>query len=181
MKWVIIIAVGIYIIRNKVNRHKYIGESLDIHRRWQVHKRELRKGCHHCMRLQKEWNEYGEKAFKFSIVERFWFTHFANPDKLKIALLLREGFWMDVYDSILDYNTEYSIGDLKKIADLGKGNPKFKKYRKYRKYIRKNIKFAKHWFPHITVATLYNPLVAIMLWGVIVLVLCYCGCLLTMR
>lgn len=155
-------------IKNRVNGKRYIGESIDIQRRFYQHKNELRKGKHHSDRLQKDWNKYGEKAFRFSVVEYFWFTKYANPNKLKIALLMREGWAMDRYNSIYDYNNEDSIGDLKKFADLGKGNPKFKKYRRYRRFIRRNMIFAKRWMPHILVATLYNPIVKLALLGTFV-------------
>lgn len=157
--------VGIYKIKNRITHKVYIGESINIAQRWSTHKSELRRGTHHSERLQKEWKKYGEKAFRFSVVERFWFTKYANPNKLKIALLMREGYWMDRYNSIYDYNNEDSIGDLKKFADIGKGNPKFKRYRRYRRFIRRNMIFAKRWMPHILVATLYNPIVKLALLG----------------
>ena len=160
--------VGIYKIKNRITHKVYIGESLDIKRRWSQHKNDLRHGKHHSERLQRDWKKYGEKAFRFSVVERFWFTKYANPNKLKIALLMREGYWMDRYNSIYDYNNEDSIGDLKKFADIGKGNPKFKKYRRYRRFIRRNMIFAKRWMPHILVATLYNPIVKLALLGSLV-------------
>lgn len=160
--------VGIYKIKNRITHKVYIGESLDIKQRWASHKSELRRGKHHSERLQKDWNKYGEKAFRFSVVERLWFTKYANPNKLKIALLMREGYWMDRYNSIYDYNNEDSIGDLKKFADIGKGNPKFKKYRRYRRFIRRNMIFAKRWMPHILVATLYNPIVKLALLGTLI-------------
>lgn len=160
--------VGIYKIKNRITHKVYIGESVDVKHRWCSHKSELRRGVHHSERLQKEWKKYGEKAFRFSVVERFWFTKYANPNKLKIALLMREGYWMDRYNSIYDYNNEDSIGELKKFADLGKGNPKFKRYRRYRRFIRRNMIFAKRWMPHILVATLYNPIVKLALLGSLV-------------
>jgi group I intron endonuclease len=160
--------VGIYKIKNRITHKVYAGESVDIKSRWYTHKSELRRGVHHSERLQKEWKKYGEKAFRFSVVERFWFTMYANPNKLKIALLMGEGYWIDRYNSIYDYNNEDSIGDLKKFADLGKGNPKFKRYNRYRRFIRRNMIFAKRWMPHILVATLYNPIVKLALLGLLV-------------
>lgn len=157
--------VGIYKIKNRITHKVYIGESINIAQRWSTHKSELRRGTHHSERLQKEWKKYGEKAFRFSVVERFWFTKYANPNKLKIALLMREGYWIDRYNSIYDYNDEDSIGDLKKFADIGKGNPKFKKYKRYRRFIRRNMIFAKRRMPHILVAALYNPIVRLVLLG----------------
>lgn len=159
--------VGIYKIKNRITHKVYIGESVDIKSRWHTYKSELRRGVHHSERLQKDWKKYGEKAFRFSVVERFWFTKYANPNKLKIALLMREGWAIDRYDSIYDYNNEDSIGDLKKFADLGKGNPKFKRYKRYRRFIRRNMIFAKRWMPHILVATLYNPIIKLVLLGLL--------------
>ena len=159
--------VGVYVIRNRITGKKYVGESLDIKRRWREHKAELAKGKHHSKRLQKDYNRYGKLAFSYKVLERFWFTKGANRDKLKFALLLREGYYMDVLDSDLDYNEEHSIADLKKIADTGRGNPKFAKYKRYRRFIRRNIGYAKHWRPHIMVAGLYNPFVKILVIGVI--------------
>lgn len=159
--------VGIYKIKNRITHKVYIGESVDIKSRWNTHKSELRRGVHHSERLQKDWKKYGEKAFRFSVVERFWFTKCANPNKLKIALLMREGYFIDRYNSIYDYNNEDSIGDLKKFADLGKGNPKFKRYKRYRRFIRRNMIFAKRWMPHILVATLYNPIIKLILLGLL--------------
>ena len=160
--------VGIYKIKNRITHKVYIGESVDIKSRWSSHKSELRRGVHHSERLQKDWKKYGEKAFRFSVVERFWFTKYTNPNKLKIALLMREGYFIDRYNSIYDYNNEDSIGDLKKFADLGKGNPKFKRYKRYRRFIRRNMIFAKQWMPHILVAALYNPIVKLALLGLLV-------------
>lgn len=48
----------------------YIGQSLDIERRWKWgHIYALRKGCHINNRLQKEFDEYGENKFELRILE----------------------------------------------------------------------------------------------------------------
>jgi group I intron endonuclease len=47
---------------------KYVGSSVDIPRRWNQHRRRLRKGTHHSAHLQNAWNKYGEKAFVFTVV-----------------------------------------------------------------------------------------------------------------
>lgn len=156
-------SAGVYKIQNRINHKVYIGETNDFKRRWSEHKRLLRKGQHHCKRLQKEWNKYGERCFKFRVVERFWFAKRANKDKLNIALLLREGYWIDIYNALLDFNTEDTISDLKRFADMGYGNPKFSKYKRYRKFIQRHISFAKHWKPHILIASLYNPYIKLFL------------------
>ena len=47
----------------------YIGSSDDILRRWKSHLSQLRDGRHHNYRLQAAWNEHGEAAFAFTVVE----------------------------------------------------------------------------------------------------------------
>ena len=52
---------GIYIITNKITGRLYIGESLDIYRRWhKEHMPQLRKNIHNNKELQNDFNEYGE-------------------------------------------------------------------------------------------------------------------------
>jgi predicted GIY-YIG superfamily endonuclease len=60
---------GIYKIINKTNGKYYVGSSRNIEKRWNTHKRSLRKNNHHNEYLQRAWNKYGENAFDFVIVE----------------------------------------------------------------------------------------------------------------
>lgn len=60
---------GIYSITNIVNNKIYYGSSNNCWRRWQEHKTALKHGKHHNVHLQRAWNLYGEKIFKFQIVE----------------------------------------------------------------------------------------------------------------
>jgi group I intron endonuclease len=85
-----LIQSGIYCIRNLVSGQIYIGSAVNIARRWQKHKQCLRRGRHHSFRLQHSWNEHGETAFLFEILELVY----NNPDLLK-----REQRWMDHLNS----------------------------------------------------------------------------------
>jgi group I intron endonuclease len=60
---------GIYCIENIVNHKKYIGQSIDVYRRWNDHKNELHGHRHHNVYLQRAWDKYGEENFSFSIIE----------------------------------------------------------------------------------------------------------------
>jgi group I intron endonuclease len=73
---------GIYRIVNTANGKQYIGSSVNIRRRWHVHRTELRAGRHHSAHLQAAWNKYGEASFVF---ERLWYV-----EAVREALLYEE-------------------------------------------------------------------------------------------
>lgn len=58
---------GIYLITCKKNNKKYIGQSINIRDRWKRHIRSLKNNNHRNDYMQKFWNKYGEKSFKFEI------------------------------------------------------------------------------------------------------------------
>lgn len=61
--------IGIYCIENAINCKKYIGLSRDIDQRWNEHRSKLRRGKHVNIYLQRAWDNYGEDAFKFYVME----------------------------------------------------------------------------------------------------------------
>ena len=61
---------GIYRIVNAVTSDAYIGQSSNIKSRWSDHQRLLKRGTHHCAKLQAAWREFGAHAFKFEILEQ---------------------------------------------------------------------------------------------------------------
>lgn len=76
---------NIYFIFNRLNQKVYIGQSINIQKRWSNHKYSLNKGKHHCDHLQRAWNKYGEEAFEFFIVETVYNEDSANEiEKLYI-------------------------------------------------------------------------------------------------
>lgn len=60
---------GIYRIRCRKTGQVYVGSSLDIEMRWEVHRRQLRSQKHGNSHLQRAWLRYGQRAFEFSVLE----------------------------------------------------------------------------------------------------------------
>lgn len=85
---------GIYIIKNLINNHSYIGSSINIKIRCRNHIWMLRNNRHHSIYLQNAWNKYGEKSFVFETLEN------CSVESL---------FEREEYYALL-INPEYSIG-----------------------------------------------------------------------
>lgn len=77
---------GIYQIRNSANGKRYISSSINTKRRWRHHLVALRRNCHKNGRLQRAFEQYGEEAFVFSILE----------DTKDEALIEREQHYLDL-------------------------------------------------------------------------------------
>lgn len=57
-----------YTITNIKNGKVYIGETMNVERRWKEHKESLDKKAHYNYKLQNDWSKYGEESFKFEIM-----------------------------------------------------------------------------------------------------------------
>lgn len=102
---------GIYKIKNLINNKVYIGQSLDIKRRWQAHKN-VQDDC----AIHLAFKKYGIKNFSFEVLEE------CPPELLDE----REIFWIKEYNS---FNNGYNMtlggsGSLKRSVECydEKGN-----------------------------------------------------------
>lgn len=86
--------IGIYMIQNMCNNKVYIGQSIDIERRWNDHKYKLNNNKHENLHLQDSFNKYGESNFVFSILCE------CETDQLNDL----EIYYIDKYKS---YNSKY--------------------------------------------------------------------------
>lgn len=104
----VLIMRGIYKIENKINNKVYIGESLDINRRWQEHLDDLNNNTHHSYKLQDDWNKYSENDFEFTII-----TILADDIPKYVdnfILMLYEDTYIKQYSSISKgYNVENTL------------------------------------------------------------------------
>ena len=132
---------GIYSIKNIKNDKIYIGKSIDIYKRWNQHKLQLRKNEHHSKSLQADWNKYGEDAFEFSIIEE---CETEKLNKMEYDNIIRYDSYINGYNEVEGSSNKraklsrLSIGDIftyKELCDYVGENPQ-----KSLKYFRYQIK-----------------------------------------
>lgn len=103
---------GIYTITNKVTGKLYIGESLDIYRRWHdEHIPQLRKNRHYNKELQNDFNKYGEENFSFEILEQYLGN---DPISTKARILILESYFITQFGKagISLYNSENTLVEI---------------------------------------------------------------------
>ena len=92
---------AIYKIENILSKKVYIGQSIEIFRRWQKHINYLKRNAHGNEHLQRAWNFYkDETIWIFSILE------LCNPDKE--IMKQREQYWLDFFHAS-DENFGYNM------------------------------------------------------------------------
>lgn len=103
---------GIYKITNKINNKVYVGESLNIIKRWSEHINELKNNNHCNYKLQTDWNKYGENNFKFEVI--LYLDESIKNYVDKYLLIYYEYKYIKEYDSIFNgYNIENTLEVLK--------------------------------------------------------------------
>lgn len=90
--------IGIYCIQNIKTNKKYIGQSIDIETRIKRHFRQLRRGIHHSIYLQRSYDLYGEQNFRSTVLEQCEVQELDAKQK----------YWIRFYDS---HNNGYNMTD----------------------------------------------------------------------
>ena len=61
--------MGVYIIRNLVDQHVYVGASLDVQGAMNRHRFELKFDGHRNRSLAREWKQHGADNFIFEVID----------------------------------------------------------------------------------------------------------------
>lgn len=93
--------IGIYKITNLVNGLVYIGQSINIHKRWANHRSRAfsAKSREYNIPLYQDFRKYGLENFEFKVIE----------ECLKEELNDKEQYWIEYYDSFFNGYNE-SVG-----------------------------------------------------------------------
>lgn len=91
---------GIYMIRNSVNGKMYIGQAVDIEKRWREHRSGLRRNDHDNKHLQNAWNKDGESNFEFTVICE---CDESQLDTMEIDYIAK----LNTYDPDFGYNKTY--------------------------------------------------------------------------
>lgn len=92
---------GIYRIENLINHKSYIGQSVDIYKRWQEHIWALDNKYHNNKHLMRAWHKYKEHNFQFTIIKQ------CKENELN----KQEIFWIDYYDAYYNGYNQTKGGD----------------------------------------------------------------------
>lgn len=101
---------GIYCIKNLINNKKYVGQSVDIYKRWSRHRNELIGNRHGNEHLQYAWNKYGIDNFEFFIIQE------CSADELDVL----ERYYIEMFDTTdkrFGYNKDTGGHYLKTLSD----------------------------------------------------------------
>ena len=117
---------GIYLIENIANNKKYVGQSLNVNGRIGRHKSYLKRQAHENQYLQRAYNKYGAKNFKFKVLEKCPIEDLDD----------KEIYYISKFET-LDYEKGYNlegggnagkiISETTRLKKVGKNNPMYGK------------------------------------------------------
>lgn len=83
---------GVYQIYNRISKKSYVGSSVDIYGRWQIHIQGFKDGSHTGPKLLRSWKKYGPEVWDWNVLEEI-----TNPNRANLEE--REQFWIDKLDA----------------------------------------------------------------------------------
>lgn len=112
---------GIYIIRNTINNKVYIGQAIDIVKRWYTHRCVGSNNCssnhlEYKNKIHSAMREFGRENFYIEILE----------ECKKEELSTKERYWIDYYNSFYDGYNSTKGGSWKDVSHIGEENGRAK-------------------------------------------------------
>lgn len=98
--------IGVYRISNISTGRYYIGYSINIERRFSVHRSKLKQNCHDNIFLQRAYNLDGENQFKYEII------HICNTEEEAKGIELQYLTDLSIRNMLYNLNYNNSGGDL---------------------------------------------------------------------
>lgn len=110
--------IGIYLIQNKINGHCYVGQSIDIARRWRSHRNSAENNEN--SPLYRAMRKYGIENFDFLILEECLVEEL---DEKEILYINKYNSYFDGYNQTLggaqySHNVKISDTDYEEIVDF---------------------------------------------------------------
>lgn len=105
--------IGVYSVTNLKNGKRYVGSSIDLKGRKDVHFSNLRRGISSHKYLKEDYDKYGERSFIFEILEYCE----------KEIRFEREQYWMNYYKSCdreFGYNISVTAGKVTHTEEMKK-------------------------------------------------------------
>ena len=101
---------GIYVIRNKENGKEYIGQSVNIEKRWGTHKANFRRDFQETnTELQNDWNYFGEESFEFRIKQEIPSDRYNNEQYKFMLSVLEDKHLQEAIDKGIEVYNAKSI------------------------------------------------------------------------
>lgn len=121
---------GIYIIVNTQSGYIYIGQAQSLRKRWNEHRRDLNKGCHHNEHLQRSWNKYGEKSFKFQVLENCSLEQLNEREQHYLDVYMAKGICYNMSpDAITTRGYHHSEETRRKIGEASRNRTDETRYK----------------------------------------------------
>ena len=98
---------GIYRIRNILNNKIYIGSSINIKKRFERHKRDLKMNSHSNLELQRVFNKYGNAIFQFEIIISFEEISIEKLRKLESEMIEYNNLVNNGYNQMIDNSSHF--------------------------------------------------------------------------
>lgn len=94
-----IVIAGVYLITHTVTGHCYVGQTIDMVQRWQLHRKQMVEGTHPNRLIRELVRDYGVESFTFKVLEVY-----QGRDRNQHQLKWLESQWIQQLQPELNYH-----------------------------------------------------------------------------